>query len=92
MMRKVGFGLDIIDEMILNNDIAQQAVAVARAEGVAQGKLESLRTQWLKKFGPLTSDVETALDQATVELLDQVIDQMVDPAYTLIEARAQLGL
>jgi hypothetical protein len=54
--------------------------------------LELLTKLWKKKFGNLSADVELALQQAPPETVEHISDNMIDPNYTLEQARADLGV
>lgn len=104
MLQKVGFGMDVIDEMILNTLPVQNAVEAAEQRGIelgeqrgialgeVQGEIKLVRTLWKKKFGPLTADEAAALEHASADVLEHMAAQMVELAYTLEQARMQLGL
>ncbi len=51
-----------------------------------------VRTLWGAKFGQMTGDVDAALAGAWAEVLEHLIARMVDPTYTLAQARALLGI
>lgn len=88
MLREVGFGMDIIDEMILNTDIAQHGIQVA----VKERDIEILRKLWIKKFREITPDIDAALKNVSGEVINHILDEMVEPTYTLEQARSDLGL
>lgn len=84
--------MDVLDDMILNTDVVENAVIVAEQRGELRGEVKAIQTLWHKKFGEITADVEAVIASASGEMLERLIAQMVDPAFTLTQARIQLGL
>jgi hypothetical protein len=70
----------------------QAGIAEGKQAGIAEGKLELLTKQWKKKFGNISAEVELALQNALPETVEHISDNMIDPTYTLEQARADLGV
>lgn len=48
------------------------------AKGRVEGRIETLRRQLTKRFGPLPSELDSRLDQATAEQVDLWTDRILD--------------
>ncbi len=64
----------------------------ALQEGLAQGEAKSVRRQWTKRFGIPSPEVEAALQSASSAVLEHILDQLIEPTYTVEQARADLGI
>lgn len=92
MLKKVGFEMDAIDEMILNTHVYQRGVRVAVKEAKKERDIEILHKLWVRKFGAPTPDIEKAMKVASMKAINRILEQMVDSAYTLELARKDLGI
>lgn len=70
----------------------EEALSQGRAEGEIQGTIKSIRRLWIKRFGKMNDKEEEALLAASSDILDHILDHMLEPAYTVQEARSDLGL
>ncbi len=100
MLRKVGYGMDIIDQMILETDVAQDAITAAKqqamaegeAKGILQAKADAIHALWEHRFGPMTEAEITALHQQDIATLDHLFATFLAPTSTIEQARVVLGL
>jgi hypothetical protein len=67
------------------SDFARQYVAQGRAEGEAKGRVAVVARQLALRFGPLPSEVETQIAQASIADLDGIAERLLT-ARTLHEA------
>ena len=69
--------------------------AIGEARGEARGRIEgiaqSIHHLWQKRFGKMSKKDEKALRTASSEALDHILDQMLEPQYTVKQARRDLG-
>lgn len=96
VLAKAGVTMTDLFTAVAQSDIGIGLIAIGEAKGKAEGKIEgkaeALRKQWIKKFGEVTADVAVALKTVSDEAIDSIFEQMIDPAYTIIDARRDLGL
>ncbi len=86
----------IHDEVSRLEDALAEGEARGRIKGKAEGKVEgiaqSIRQLWRKRFGALNKKEEKALLAANSDILAHILDQMLEPQYTIEQARADLGM
>lgn len=104
ILEKVGHTMEELFEAIAKSDIGIALMERGKIEGKVEGKVEGeatgktkeaanvLRRLWAKRFGAMPSDVDATLQLASSELLEHIIDQLVEPGYTVEQARSDLGL
>ena len=65
--------------------------AIGEARGRIEGIAQSIHHLWQKRFGKMSKKDEKALHTASSEALDHILDQMLEPQYTVEQARRDLG-
>ncbi len=70
----------------------EEGEALGRIKGKEEGIVQSIRQLWRKRFGALGKKEEKALLAAGSEALEHILDQMLEPHYTVEQARADLGM
>ncbi len=81
--------IDEIMQAIADSSFGVAILQKGEARGELRGEVKAVQTLWRKKFGTLTADVENALAGASADTVEQLIALMVEPTFTLAQARPQ---
>ena len=92
MLRKVGFDVNDLDDILAKTSAAVRVATLAREEGVLEGKIELLLTIWNARFGTPTSTIQDAIKKIDSHVIDRMTAQIVtaatvDDAISVVTAR-----